>query len=346
MMPEKRQRRLLIIHRETIAIALSAVVVAATFFFVPGQKLTSLDTYDTAPAVAQTDLSLVQQKALTATLHQVAQYFNAAPINAKMDRWLKLIPGLNGVQLDITQTLLHATQNAQTTRLYFKQIPPQVSNESFGAAPIYQANVHKRQMALMINVAWGTEYVPQILQILKRNQVHATFFLDGSWTRKNPSVAKLIVDSGMEVGNHAYNHPMMSKISRTQIIAQITKTNDVVRQATGIQPNLFAPPAGDFNQIVVDVAQGLHMRTILWTLDTIDWKKPSPALIVSRIVTKKTPGAMVLMHPTKPTVLALPIMIHQLVKDGYQLVTVSQILSPDRSTPKTLGEALSMMTHS
>ncbi len=345
-MPKRRQRRLFIVYRETIAITLSVVVVAATFFFIPGQKLASLDTFDAEPVLAQPNLSMVQQKALTATLQQVAHHFNAAPINARMDRWLKLIPGLNGVQLDIAQTLLHATQNAKTTELYFKQVSPQVSNESFGAAPIYQANIHKRQMALMINVAWGTEYVPQILQILKQNQVHATFFLDGSWTRKNQVVAKSIVDSGMEVGNHAYNHPMMSKISRTQMITQISKTNDIIRQATGVQPSLFAPPAGDFNQMVVDVAQGLHMRTILWTLDTIDWKKPSSGLILTRIVPKRRPGALVLMHPTKPTVQALPTMIHQLLKDGYQLVTVSQILSPVRNTPKTLAEALSMMAHS
>ncbi len=345
MMPKRRTRHLFIVYRETIAISLSVVVVAATFFFLPGQKL-SLDTFNTEPVMAEPNLSAVKQKALTATLQQVAQHFNAAPVDARMDRWLKLIPGLNGVQLDITQTLLHATQNANTTELYFKQIKPQVRNEFFGAAPIYQANSHKRQMALMINVAWGTEYVPQILQILKQSQVHATFFLDGSWTRKNPAVAKLIVDSGMEVGNHAYNHPMMSKISRTQMIRQISKTNDIIRQATNIQPTLFAPPAGDFNQMVVDVAQGLHMKTILWTLDTIDWKKPSSALIVSRIVPKRTPGAMVLMHPTKPTVQALPTMIHQLVKDGYQLVTVSQILSPVRNTPKTLTQALSIMAHS
>ena len=341
-MRKRRQIRFMIINRETITITLSAVVVAVTFFLLPGRNLQEGigGLYDAVPAATMVTQNLKNE------LAKVQRDYNVPPSDAKFDRWWKLIPGVNGVQLNIDKTLLHATADPATTMLYFKQIPARITASSFGAAPIYRGNEQKQQMALMFNVAWGTEYVPQILRILQDNHVRATFFLDGSWTAKNPEIARQIAQAGMEIGNHAYNHPLMSRISRQRMISQITRTNQTIFQATKVQPQLFAPPAGDYNQLVVDVAAGLKMQTILWTLDTVDWKKPSPSVILSRIVSKKTPGALVLMHPTKPTVQALSTMIRELQQAHFQLVTVSELLSPVRPTPKTLQDALRAKGHS
>ncbi len=280
---------------------------------------------------------------LPQTLTRVAEYYHTQPINPRVDSVWKLIPGLNGVRLDMNATLQAARKNPTRVPLLFQQIPPSLQMNEFVAEPIYRGNPQKRQMSLMINVAWGTEYISKILSILKQNHVQATFFLDGSWTKKNPEVAKSIVTAGMEIGSHAYNHPMMSRLTRSQMITQLSKTNQAIYGATGTRVTLFAPPAGDFNNLVVQVAAGMKMKTILWTLDTIDWRKPSPSVIVSRIVKKRTPGALVLMHPTAPTVEALPELIGTLKQDGYQLVTVSSLLSPVRSVPQTLTEALQAM---
>lgn len=279
---------------------------------------------------------------LRSELGRVAARFDRPPVAAKLDPVWKLIPELNGVRLDITATL-RGTHTQDDVRLVFTQIPPQVRMSDLVAAPIYRGNPGKRQMALMFNVAWGTEYVPQILKILESQGVRATFFLDGSWTKAHPGVAQMIVRAGMEVGSHAYNHPMMSRLGRLAAISQMERTNAVIKQATGVSPTLFAPPAGDFNNMTVQIAAGLHMKTILWTLDTVDWRRPPAQTILHRIVPRREAGAMVLMHPTAPTVSALGPMIRALKKDGYALVTVSHLIDSARPVPATLQSALSQI---
>lgn len=340
----RRNPKFWLITRDTVWLVVCALIVGAVSSWpMPIRQAASVWTALSAVAdgdvmtgnelvktVATSSASLVEQ------LRQVAKKVDAPPVNAQVSSAWRLIPGVNGVRLNVEKTL----QNPGATPLVFDQIPPATGIDAFVAEPIFKGNAAKRQIALMINVAWGTEYVPAILKILREHHVLATFFLDGTWTKKNPGVAKSIVQAGMELGNHAYNHPAMSRLSRTAMITQITRTNEVITSATGTTPTLFAPPSGDFNQLVVRVAAGLHMRTILWTLDTIDWRKPSPQTIVNRIVPKRVPGALVLMHPTAPTVAALPQLIASLQRDGYQLVTVSTLISPVRPVPVSIKDAL------
>ncbi len=179
-----------------------------------------------------------------------------------------------------------------------------------------------------------------MLIILAVHRAKAAFLFDRSFVTKNPQAVKMVLQAGMEVGNHAYNHPMMTKLSRVKMIEQITRTNAAILRAGGVKPTLFAPPAGDVNALVVRAAAGLGMHTILWTLDTIDWRKPPASVILHRIVDHREPGALVLMHPTANTVAALPTMIEKLQSAGYQLVTVTSIISPVRPVPNTYGEAM------
>jgi len=330
----------LILSRDSLWVMLCVVLIGIVMGL-PSSIRQAGTVWTALSAVADGDLPVVsgassQDAALHSQLVQVAAKYDAAPINARVDSIWRLTPGLNGVRLNIAKTL----QNPQATPLVFDQLAPSVGLDTYVAEPIYRGNQAKRQISLMINVAWGTEFVPQILNILRAHHVHATFFLDGSWTKKNPVVAKSIALAGMELGNHAYNHPAMSRLTRSAMIEQIVRTNDVIYTATGIRPTLFAPPSGDVNNAVVRIAAGLKMRTILWTLDTIDWRRPSPATIINRIVPRRQPGAMVLMHPTAPTVAALPAMITSLQRDGYDLVTVSTLISSHRPVPDTIAAAL------
>jgi peptidoglycan-N-acetylglucosamine deacetylase len=280
-------------------------------------------------------LSGQDDHALRDRVEQLAKKYNAEPIDAKNDRVWKAIPGLNGLQVDVEATLDH-TQGLTGDRipLVYKQIPPKVSLDDLGALPIYRGNPAKKQMSLMINVAWGTEYLAEILAILDKNSVKATFFLDGSWTAKNGEIAKKIVEKGHEIGNHAYTHPDMAKLGSQRTMQEIVRTNDVIQKATGIRPKLFAPPSGSYSDLTVKTAHGQGMRTIMWTLDTVDWRRPPAATILSRIVPKAQNGALVLMHPTEPTVVALRTMIPELEKKGYRLVTVSELLSQERPIPR------------
>ena len=125
----------------------------------------------------------------------------------------------------------------------------------------------------------------------------------------------------------------MDKISISKIQSEIDDTDQAIQKAIGKTSNLFAPPSGAYNQKVVDQAKLKNKYTILWTLDTVDWKRPSAATIVSRIVTRAQNGALVLMHPTAPTAQALKGMIPKLKSKGFELVTVSELLSPYRPIP-------------
>jgi peptidoglycan-N-acetylglucosamine deacetylase len=267
-------------------------------------------------------------------VEELAKQYNTAPIDAKNDRVWKAIPGLNGIEVDVDASVREAQKSGGgRVPLVVKQIPPKVSLDQLGALPIYRGNAQKKQMSLMINVAWGTEYLPDMLNSLEQSGVKATFFLDGSWTSKNGDVAKEILQRGHEIGNHAYTHPDMSNMGADAALREISRTNDAIKRATGQKTKLFAPPGGAYNDATVKVAHGQGMRTILWTLDTIDWRKPPAAAIINRVLPKAENGALVLMHPTAPTREALPALISGLKKKGFQLVTVSELLDTKRPVP-------------
>lgn len=261
-----------------------------------------------------------------------AKRLNVAPINATVDRVWKAIPGYNGLEVDVQRTLELAQRESFSNppKLLFREVPPQVSLEQLGPHPIYKGNPNKPMVAFMINVAWGEEYLPAMLETLKQENVRATFFFDGSWLRKNIPMARTIMEQGHEMSNHAYSHKDMSKLNRAQAAAEISKTEALLKNELGVDNKLFAPPSGDFNQTTVEIAHSMKLKTILWTLDTVDWKKPDPSSIVRKIETRIEPGSLILMHPTSSSSKALPGMIRAIKSRGLQLGTVSEVISPQR----------------
>ncbi|OEF98791.1 hypothetical protein BHF68_03060 [Desulfuribacillus alkaliarsenatis] len=254
--------------------------------------------------------------------------------NARIDSIWKGIPGINGIEVDIEKTLnkaLSAKRN-EDVQFQYRQWEPEVQLKDLGAVPIYRGNSQKQAMALMINVSWGTEWIENILEILEENNVKVTFFVAGDWVEKNHEMLLRIYFAGHEIGSHAYTHRNMSTLDKRELAWEMQKTDQIIQKTLPhITTRLFAPPSGDFNQQVVDVAHSLDKYTVLWTLDTIDWQRPAPSTIVNRIVPKAENGALVLMHPTEPTVEALKTMIPKLSEKGYKLLTVSELLSSQRN---------------
>lgn len=265
-------------------------------------------------------------------IQREAELRRVAPIDARIDRVWKAIPGYNGLEVDIEQTyrLNQLTPPDQPLHLVYREVAPKVSLNDLGAQPIFRGNPNKPMVSLMINVAWGNEYIQPMLNILKKEQVKATFFLDGSWLKKNVEMAKLIQQDGHEMSNHAYSHPNMSELGRSQATDQIMKTQTLLTKHLGVDNRLFAPPSGDFNDQTVKIAYEYNMKTILWTIDTVDWKKPSPAWIIRKISQRLEPGSLILMHPTSSSSEALSGIIQEVKRRGFVLGTVSQLISPDR----------------
>ncbi|WP_282941892.1 polysaccharide deacetylase family protein [Paenibacillus sp. RC67] len=261
-----------------------------------------------------------------------AQKRYVAPINAKIDRVWKAIPGYNGLEVDMEQSLALTEQqpNTDNLKIVTKEIKPAIGLEQLGAQPIYKGNPNKPMVSLMINVAWGNEYVDKMLDVLEKERVHATFFFDGSWLKNNVPTALRIKEKGHELSNHAYSHKNMSELSSTKASEEITKTQLLLEKELGVQNKLFAPPSGDFDQETVNIAHGLNLHTILWTLDTVDWQKPEPMTIVRKISTRVEPGSLILMHPTASSSNALQQMIEVIKSKGLVLGTVSELISSNR----------------
>lgn len=265
-------------------------------------------------------------------INNLANKIDQEPIDARIDGVWKAIPGYNGLQVDRQKSVEIAKQigSVQLDMLVVAEIEPTIMLDDLPPAPIYRGNPQKPMVSFMINVAWGTEYLPDMLHILDEHDVKVTFFLDGQWLKRNSEIAEEMLSRGHDIGNHAYSHPNLQKISSQEIRQELLKTEELI-QKLDKQSDLFAPPSGAYDDRVVKITHSLNMSTILWTLDTVDWKNPSPEQIVQRIVPNLENGALILMHPTESTVAALPQLITGALEQELMLGTVSELISPERT---------------
>ncbi|MCK9217067.1 MAG: polysaccharide deacetylase family protein [Firmicutes bacterium] len=254
------------------------------------------------------------------------------PINANVDRVWKAIPGYNGKEVDVEASYNNMEKDGEfdEIQIVYKEISPEIHLDDLGPDPIYKGNPQKPMVSLLINVAWGNEFIPKILNTLDNNNTKATFFFDGSWVKKNPDIAKSIHESGHEIGNHAYSHPDLKQYSKEKTIEELEKTNDIIDETINTKPKWFAPPSGSYNDTTVQVAEELGMKTILWTVDTVDWRNPETQSMIARVVGEVSNGSMILMHPTKPTEEGLDAIIAEIKKKGLQLGTVSDLMNEKR----------------
>ncbi|WP_042160577.1 polysaccharide deacetylase family protein [Paenibacillus gorillae] len=297
-----------------------------------GDYVAAVKASGAAKAVVKPLFSEQELSELKQTIASEAEKQRIAPVNARIDRVWKAIPGYNGVDVDVDKSYEKTVAAGALTPIQFvyKEVNPEISLRDLGRYPIFRGNPEKKMIAFMINVAWGNEYIQPILDTLEKEQVKATFFLDGSWLKKYPDVAKQIQAKGHEMSNHAYSHPNMSELGRQAAYTQISRTEELLKSTLSVENKWFAPPSGDYNQTTIQVAAEQGLMTVLWTIDTVDWKKPPPDTIMRRISSKLEPGALILMHPTASSRDALPGMIRDAKQKGYAIGTVSELLSTQR----------------
>ncbi|MGB9792096.1 MAG: polysaccharide deacetylase family protein [Thermacetogeniaceae bacterium] len=192
--------------------------------------------------------------------------------------------------------------------------------------PIYQGSSARKWVAFTVNVDWGEEYLDELLKLFAKNKVPATFFVTGRWADKNPSYLKKIADQGHEIGNHGYSHPHVNNLTLAENIEEINKASNIILRITGKRSRFFAPPYGEFNETVLKAAQRTNHKTILWSIDTVDWKKPDPSWIISLVLENIHNGAIILMHPTQEIIQALPAILKGLSEQGYQVVPLEKLI--------------------
>jgi peptidoglycan/xylan/chitin deacetylase (PgdA/CDA1 family) len=181
-------------------------------------------------------------------------------------------------------------------------------------------------------------FTDRLLQILKDNNAKATFFLIGNKVAANPAGAKRIVDAGMEVGNHTWEHPNMTTIPPELIPSQISKANDAISAATGQTPKLMRTAGGLINDNVLAAAKQQGMADINWDVIPFDWiNDANTSATTYMLKTQIKPGSVVLFHDTYSSTVDVVYQFMPVLKaNGYRVVTVSQLLGP-RAPGTTYG---------
>lgn len=258
--------------------------------------------------------------------------YTIPPSDATVDRVWKAIPGYNGLKVDLDASYKNMKNNGvyDEKKLVFLQTKPKIHLQDLPPSPIYKGHPDKPMVTFIINVAWGNEYLAEILATLKKNNIAASFFLEGNWVKKNPDMAKMIVTAGHEVGNHSYSHPDMKRLTATEAREQMLKTNKIIEAATGKKCVWFAPPSGSYRDETIKVAADLRMKTVMWTVDTVDWQKPSQETLINRVMSKIDKGSMILMHPTESTAKSLDRLITLIEQRNLRIGTVSELMSEER----------------
>lgn len=203
------------------------------------------------------------------------------------------------------------------------------SNVNGRELPIYCVETDQKKVALSFDAAWGNEDTGQILEILKKHNVHVTFFMTGGWVKNYPDDVKKILNAGHDLGNHSENHKNMSQLSTAQQEEELMKVHNKVKELTGYEMNLFRPPYGDYDNTVVLTAKKLGYYTIQWDVDSLDWKDYGVDSIIKTVTEHKHlgNGSIILCHNgAKYTAQALDTMLTVLKEKGYTIVPVSELI--------------------
>ncbi|HHW13059.1 MAG TPA: polysaccharide deacetylase family protein [Firmicutes bacterium] len=197
-----------------------------------------------------------------------------------------------------------------------------------------QGATQRKQVALTFDDGPDLEYTPQILDLLAQFGVKATFFLKGANIAGREWVVTRMVREGHLVANHSYSHPDFRKLTTVQIVAEVTKTEGLVKRITGRETALLRPPYGEMTAEGLDRLVTAGYTMVNWSVDSKDWRADHQAdQILANIMSQVKPGAIILMHSAggsgqdlTPTVKALPALITNLQAMGYEIVPLTDLL--------------------
>ena len=197
--------------------------------------------------------------------------------------------------------------------------------------PIYSVEREGKKVALTFDVNWAeTDYLYDILDILKEKKVKATFFIMGGWvetSEENVEKLKRIYAEGHEIGNHSNMHPDMTRISKERMIKEIELTDAVIFKYLGIRTDLFRCPSGAYNDTVIEVVESTNHYCIQWDADSVDWKELGAEIEYQRVMKNVKPGSIMLFHnDARYTPGNLIRIIDDLSEKDYEFVVISQLI--------------------
>ena len=203
--------------------------------------------------------------------------------------------------------------------------------------PIYSVSTAEKLLALGINCAWSNADIPLLIEILDTHNVTATFFVSGSWCKKYPESVSALHNAGHEIASHSNTHADLTILNKAEIQQEIRLCNAKIQAITGAVPTLFRAPSGAHSPLVVETVLEEGMLPVQWDWDSLDYRNPTPQEMCARLQTSMRPGSITLLHSgAQNTPAALPLMIEMARGQGYDFVSVSELLYPE---PYTLDHA-------
>ena len=178
-----------------------------------------------------------------------------------------------------------------------------------------------------------TEY---LLRVLAKHNVKATFFMIGRYVHARPQIARAVAEAGHDVGSHTYTHPNLALCSTAQIEAQISGCERALTDALGPHSPLFRPPFGGRRPAVLSIVRKLGLTPVMWNVTSYDWNMEPAPIIERRIVGHVRGGDVILMHDgghlgigadRSQTVLATDALIRRYKSEGFQFVTISEMMA-------------------
>lgn len=187
-----------------------------------------------------------------------------------------------------------------------------------------------KRIALTFDDGPHENYTAEILSILQEYGIKATFFVVGQNAKEHSSLLQQVAEAGHEIGNHTYTHPKLKEQNAESFSCELEKTRAVIESITGISPSLFRPPEGFREGVIKTVAKEQGYQMVLWSVDTEDWRGLSAERIEAAIMKDVKDGSIILCHDyvvgKSHTPEALRRVIPQLLEEGYEFVTVSELV--------------------
>jgi peptidoglycan/xylan/chitin deacetylase (PgdA/CDA1 family) len=198
-----------------------------------------------------------------------------------------------------------------------------------------------RKLALTYDDGPNDPYTQQLLEVLDRHQVRATFFMIGRYVLAKPQVARAVAQAGHEIGNHTYTHPNLIFCSRMQVKEQIGACERALEDVIGTRAMLFRPPYGGRRPDVLRACRRAGLAAVMWRATSRDWALPTAEAIVDKVLRQIYGGEVILMHDGSDrqmgadrgkTVAATDALVRRLKADGYEFATVGEMMAGASTT--------------
>lgn len=220
--------------------------------------------------------------------------------------------------------------------LAFLRLLPPIENSSLPAweaqtGPLCRVDTKGEKKIAITFETLGEGDTENLLALLEDNQVHATFFLEGRWVFRYPEETKAIAAAGHEIGTHSQTHPRnLCTLDAQSIRYELWESSSSIQALIGRSPTLLRPPYGFWNEKLMEQGNALGLETILWDVDSLDWKNRTPQEIRQTVLRESGPGSIVrFQNAAINTLSALELVLEDFQEQGYQMVTVSELLATE-----------------